>query len=225
MDAKEPERSKSVGQVLNENGPRYGTLSVFELSRLYQEPFPPIKNGLRCRQVLPDEAEAVQATMGQAGIYEAGDVKRRVLSGREGYIGEVVGPDGLAQTVTYGWVALNTEPLGNTGIAFQPPVGDAYLYDFATLPAYRGRGYYPTLLQFILNELAARRLRCAWIGTEPGNDTSARSIVRAGFSKIAHTTFVPSNGPAAPRFELLPIPGTPPDLFAQAQQAHISVAL
>ena len=59
--------------------------------------------------------------------------------------------------VTYGWVALTAEPMGNTGCSFDPPPGDAYLYDFATVPEYRGQGFYPALLRYILGDLATAR--------------------------------------------------------------------
>ncbi len=196
----------------------YGTLSVFELAALPSEwPEQLTKEQLIFRQIHSEEASAIQSAMEKAGIYEPHDAARRLVAGREAYIGEL--PGGII--VTYGWVALSAEPLGTTGCAFEPPPSNAYLYDFATVPEYRGRGYYPALLRFILSDLATQHLERAWIGTEPGNLTSARSILRAGFTKIADTAYVPPKEDQPARFELLGVPTASPELVRIAQAAHI----
>ncbi len=204
--------------------PRYGTLSVFELGHLLPDQHQGRENAaeLECRQVQHFETQALQAAMEQAGIYPPQDVLRRFEVGRTAHVGEIRSAEGGAVMVTYGWVALNAEPLGNTGCAFEPPQGDAWLYDFATLPDYRGHGYYPTLLRFILTDLAAQGLRRAWIGTEPGNDISARSIARAGFHKVADTKYIPRQPEHPARFDLLPVPGISLALVELGQKAHVA---
>ena len=218
------ERSASTGAVAPSNTGEHGTLSVFDLATLRKDMSQPLNLAdlLHCRKVLPDESDLVQATMEQAGEYASQDVIHRLTSGREGFIGEITEADGITRIATYGWVTLHAEPLGDSGCAFEPPAGDAYLYDFATLPAFRGHGYYPALLRFIAADLAARQLRYAWIGTAPGNFVSERSITRAGFHKIADTAYYPSLHGEAPHFALLNATRLSPELLAEVQQAYIT---
>lgn len=195
-----------------------GTVSVFEMDKIPAQGWLDKIGGseLICRRIT--EADLMQHTMDQAGNYVAGDAARRLAAGQQGYIVELpdVGP------VSYGWVTQQVEPLGNSGMAFQPAPGDAYLYDFATLPAHRGHGYYPALLRFIVTELVSQQIRRAWIGTAPGNAVSARSIARAGFRLVSEVWTVPPSAPGESfRFEVKPAPGLPPELFEAGQRAHI----
>lgn len=216
-----PEVSRQVLPLDVPKPSPYGTLSVFDFHTRVVADLAPIKtDGLVFRQIKPSEASLLQAAMEQAGVYEAGDVVRRLAAGREAFVGEV--PGAHPHLATFGWLALDTEPLGKSGCAFEPPPGDAYLYDFATLPDYRRRGYYPALLRYILQVLAERSIGRAWIGTEPGNEISARSIARAGFFKVADTQYLPTEGDQPPHFELHALPNISADLLQAARQAHIS---
>jgi GNAT superfamily N-acetyltransferase len=203
--------------------PRYGTISVFDIQNTPLEwPNRLTRDPIQFRRIYSGEASVIQSAMEKSGIYIPHDASRRLAAGREGYVGEIMESPDRPVAVTYGWVALSAEPLGNTGCAFNPPPAEAYLYDFATVPDYRGRGFYPALLRFILANLAGQGVKRAWIGTEPGNDTSARSIKRAGFTKVADTTYLPGDSQHPPRFELKAVPDVSPELFKAAQLAHIS---
>ena len=182
---------------------KYGTLSVFELKNL-PESWPDAlnKQPIRFRRVLRAEATPLQEAQEKAGDYSPGDVARRLAAGREAFVGEVETASG-SLIVTFGWVALTAEPLGNTGCSFEPPPGDAYLFDFATVPEYRGQGFYPALLRYILGELADGGVKRAWITTAPGNQTAARSISRDGFTKVADTDYIPAAPGHPAYFELL----------------------
>ncbi len=205
--------------------PRYGTLFVFELKNAAM-----IldgtngQNALECRRVTLTESHKLQALMDLCGVYEPGDAARRLSGSRTAYVGEVTGPNGSGRLmVSYGWVSLVAEPLGQSGCAFLPPPSDAWLYDFATDPNHRGRGYYPALLRYILADLSRQNLSRAWIGTEPGNDVSARSIARAGFKKVGDTKFSMSSEDGQPaRFEIIPDPEIQPYLVDAGQAAHIA---
>ena len=50
-----------------------------------------------------------------------------------------------ATPVAYGWVALEGADIGELHVQFTLPAGDRYLWDFKTLPDWRGRGIYPRL--------------------------------------------------------------------------------
>jgi GNAT superfamily N-acetyltransferase len=85
--------------------------------------------------------------------------------------------------VAYGRVATTEAQIGGLGITLALPPGNRYLWDFVTLPPWRGRGIYPRLLQAILaHEDTSERF---WIGHDVGNDASRRGIERAGFALTA----------------------------------------
>ena len=201
---------------------KYGTLSVFELkNRPERWPGTLNKVPINFHKVNPEEADRLQAAMEKSGHYPPGDAPNRLAAGREAYVGEVRGPLGTVM-VTYGWVALTAEPMGNTGCSFDPPPGDAYLYDFATVPDYRGQGFYPALLRYILDDLTGRGIQRAWIGTAPGNTPSVKSIRRAGFSKIADVRYIPAQAGKPAYFEMLEDDRLDPGLRELASRAYVS---
>lgn len=76
--------------------------------------------------------------------------------------------------------------MGELQLEFALGPKTAYLWDFATLPAWRGRGIYPRLLQAIVCAEAARQF---WIMHAPENGASARGIRRAGFTPVGGISF------------------------------------
>lgn len=82
------------------------------------------------------------------------------------------------QLVAYGWVAIGAATFGEPAVAFHVPSESAYLYDFVTLAAWRGRGCYPALLQGVI---AAEPASDFWIIYHIANIASQRGIARAGF--------------------------------------------
>lgn len=95
--------------------------------------------------------------------------------------------------VAYGWVATTGATIGELGVSFALPHRDRYLWDFATLPAWRGRGIYPRLLQAIVAAESAGADRL-WIIHAPENPASARGIARAGFVPIGELSFRAAGG-------------------------------
>lgn len=93
----------------------------------------------------------------------------------------------LAQTpVAYGWLARTQAELGELQLDLRLPPGECYLWDFATLPAWRGLGIYPRLLQAVLRAERAARV---WIAHAPENRASQRGIQQAGFQLVGHLSF------------------------------------
>jgi GNAT superfamily N-acetyltransferase len=84
--------------------------------------------------------------------------------------------------VAYGWAAMQAGGIEELDFSFQVPAGNCYLWDFVTLPAWRGRGVYPHLLQSILRQ--ADEVTRFWIGYEEHNEASARGIAKAGFKVV-----------------------------------------
>jgi len=84
--------------------------------------------------------------------------------------------------VASGWLATREAAIGELGLAFALPPGNRYLWDFVTLPPWRGRGIYPRILQDMLRrETSAQRF---WVGHDLDNVASARGILKAGFVAV-----------------------------------------
>lgn len=95
----------------------------------------------------------------------------------------------------YGWVATRVASIGELNLEIDLPVGHRYLWDFATLPAFRGRGVYPQLLAEIVRRECPPATRF-WIIFAPENLPSGIGIERAGFVSIAELSFA-DDGKAA----------------------------
>jgi Acetyltransferase (GNAT) family len=109
---------------------------------------------------------------------EIGQVLARVRTGSQPYVALLDGaPAG------YGWSARAKASIGEVGLSFDVPHGQRYLWDFATLLEWRGRGVYPALLQAILAAEGVQASRF-WIGHVATNIASRNGIRRAGFGAV-----------------------------------------
>lgn len=111
------------------------------------------------------------------------EVARRLANGHQSHIGSIDGTP-----ATYGWVATRDVSLGELDLAFTLPARDRYLWDFGTLPAFRGNGMYPRLLAAIRGHERATADRL-WIAYAPENVPSAVGIERAGFTTVGELSF------------------------------------
>jgi GNAT superfamily N-acetyltransferase len=110
------------------------------------------------------------------GIHTA-DIAQRIERGHVAWVARLAG-----ETVGWGWCATRELSIGELGIDRPLPPGQRYLWDFFTVPRWRGRGIYPRLLQTIAaNEPEVERF---WVGHDLGNTPSARGIGKAGFREI-----------------------------------------
>ena len=104
--------------------------------------------------------------------------------------------------VAYGWLARNSAAFGNPSVSFHVPEYDLYLYHFVTMLSWRGRGFYPRLLQeIILREMSA--VEHFWIIHQSSNQASRKGIAKAGFHIATHIFHTPIN-------EALLTPGNDP---------------
>ena len=117
-----------------------------------------------------------------------GEVVNRLEAGNRCYVARMGG-----EAVGYGWIADAGAAIGELGLAFRLEADDRYLWDFVTLPAWRGRGLYPRLLQAILRTERDGRF---WIINAPENVASARGIARAGFADVGTLAFTRGGGVA-----------------------------
>ncbi len=124
------------------------------------------------------------------GLSDQAEILRRFAAGKQCYTGKVDG-----KLATYGWVTFDKEDIGELGVSLHLQPGEAYIWDCATLPAYRGQLLYPALLSYILAELRASGLRRVWIGADADNIPSQRGMVRAGFHPVADVLLAVPSGP------------------------------
>src|SRR5262249_52266528 len=90
----------------------------------------------------PTEDRALVAALAGPDRTEVDD---GVRAGHRPYVARLRGTP-----VAYGWSAPNRAAMGELGLEFAIPEGARYLWDFVTLPAWRGLGLYPALLEAIL---------------------------------------------------------------------------
>lgn len=119
-----------------------------------------------------------QAAINHITVAEVAQRKQAGHRPYVGYIGETA--------VTYGWVATRDASIGELGLKFPIPPQSRYLWDFATLPAWQGRGLYPRLLQAIVQAERAERY---WIIYAPENLPSGAGIEKAGFQAVGQLSF------------------------------------
>lgn len=110
------------------------------------------------------------------------DVLGRFESGRWCYTARVEG-----KLAAYGWVSFKEEYVGELRLRLRLKEGEAYIWDCATIPAFRRLGLYSSLLSYIIQDLRRRAggLERAWIGANLDNEPSQRGIARAGFHRVA----------------------------------------
>lgn len=110
------------------------------------------------------------------------EMQRRIDGGNRCYLAFLDG-----EPVGYGWVATEVGRIEEAGLSWPLGPQDRHLWDFVTLPEYRGRGVYPHLLQTILRA-ESEEAGHFWIGHRGDNLASQRGILKAGFK--LHWQFV-----------------------------------
>jgi GNAT superfamily N-acetyltransferase len=111
------------------------------------------------------------------------EVQARRQGGHRPYVGFVQGTP-----VAYGWVATREASIGELRLTFRLPAGNHYLWDFATLPNWQGRGIYPHLLRAILEQESSSAERF-WIIHAPENLPSGAGMHKAGLFPIGQLSF------------------------------------
>lgn len=101
----------------------------------------------------------------------------------------------------FGWSASGRAGFGGGLVTFQLPEKNRYLYDFVTLPTWRGLGIYPRLLQSIVRKESGTDERF-WIIHQSSNTASERGIEKAGFYLVSRVHFLTTGGLA-----LVAVPG------------------
>ena len=111
------------------------------------------------------------------------EVIDRRQDGHRPYVARMYG-----QPVGYDWFATSKVSIGELDINVELPSDDRYLWDFATLPDWQGRGLYPRLLQSIL-EQEIQNAKRFWIIHAPENLPSGAGMSKAGFEFVGQLSF------------------------------------
>ena len=111
------------------------------------------------------------------------EVTNRLTNGHRPYVARMDG-----QLVAYGWLATTKVSIGELDINVELSPDDRYLWDFATLPDWQGRGLYPRLLQTIL-EQEIQNAKRFWIIRAPENLPSGAGMSKAGFEFVGQLSF------------------------------------
>ncbi len=197
--------------VSAENDPRRaGTIWMLNLDEpaLVVQPSMPTT----WRRAGPDLLPALISTTGRDNRVE---FLNRFESGRRCYMAWV--GDELA---SYGWVSFDEEHIGELNLRIKLLPGEAYIWDCATIPAFRRNHLYSALLSYIIAELRAEDFCRAWIGADMDNQPSQRGIARAGFHHVAD--LVMARVLTLRQVWVQGQPGIPDHIVAEARRAFLN---
>lgn len=138
------------------------------------------------------------------------EVDERLASGRRAYV--IQGPPGV---VAYGWVTRGEEQIAEVEGRIRVAPDEAYIWDCATLPPFRGLGLYPTLLRAIARDLADEGVAWVWIAARADNAPSLRGFEKAGYLRVADIRYL-----RLWRWRRLTVQGagSPPSRLAEARR-------
>jgi ribosomal protein S18 acetylase RimI-like enzyme len=193
-----------------ENVPRpVGTIWMLDLDR----PAPVITSFVAAvfHRLEPGSISLLAPALGSDTLKE---IRQRFETGRRCYAAWVGG-----QLAAYGWVSFDQEFIGELSLRLRLPPGEAYIWDCATLPAFRQQHLYSALLAYMLGELRGEKLRRVWIGTNEENLASQRGIARAGFQHVADLFIM--RVLAVRQAWVLGLPDVPDSLVADARRVFL----
>jgi ribosomal protein S18 acetylase RimI-like enzyme len=184
-----------------------GVLWAIDLPATGAAPVPP--DGVRLAEAGAADHAALAVAM---GVPEA-----EVAGRREQACRALVAWSG-DELAAYCWLSTGRQRVGELARELVLPDGDAYVWDCATLPQFRGRGLYTLLLREMVRTLGAEGQRRIWIGASAANAASHRAFASAGFRPaIAMTALRLAGRGLIVRFR--GAPGADPDLVADARRA------
>jgi len=132
-------------------------------------------------EVNADAAEALAKAM---NLPDAEPILRRFRSGRRCFVARADD-----QIAAYGWLSQGRECVGELEREIAIGSDEAYIWDCATLPAFRQQRLYSALLHFITEKMRAEGVRRVWIGTGKANRPSLQGFANAGFRPAIDLTY------------------------------------
>lgn len=124
------------------------------------------------------------------------------------------------QIASYGWVSLHEEHIGELNLRVQLLPGEGYIWDCATIPAFRQNRLYSALLVHIIKELHAEGFCRAWIGADEENLHSQRGMGRAGFHHVAD--LVMAHTLTKRQVWVQGLPGIPDHVLAESRRVFLN---
>jgi len=197
--------------VSAENNPRRaGTIWMLNLD----EPTPVVvpRTPAEFRRVDRDSLPVLASSPDPVKLAE---FARRLESGRQCYTAWVE-----EQPAAYGWVSFQEEYIGELNLCIKLLAGEAYIWDCATLPAYRQKHLYSALLVYICGQLRSQGLCRAWIGADLENVASQKGMARAGFHHVAD--LVIKRVLAMRQIWVTGRPGVPETIVAEARRVFLN---
>ena len=116
-------------------------------------------------------------------------------------------------------MSFESEEIGELNLRIRLLPGEAYIWDCATLPAFREKGLYSALLGYILRQLHAQTLCRVWIGADYDNIASQKGMARAGFQHVAD--LVIQRVLAIRQVWAVGLPDVPESIVAEARRAFL----
>ena len=194
----------------NHDPRRRGTIWMLNLDQELPAISPRVQADFR--RLTPELASALASAAPSLPLTE---ITKRLESGRQCYAAWVEG-----QVAAYGWVSFEHEDIGELNLRIELLKGEAYIWDCATLPAFREKLLYSMLLIYILGELRAQNLCRAWIGADLDNLASQKGMARAGFQHVAD--LVIERVRARRQVWVTGLPGVPESIVAEARRAFLN---
>jgi ribosomal protein S18 acetylase RimI-like enzyme len=147
---------------------------------------PPLPRGLGIARLAGPDAPAPLRARLAAAMAPApeAEIRARLAAGRRAYVVEAP-----AEVVSYGWASLEDEQIAEIEGTIRVRPGEAYVWDCATVPEWRGRGLYPALLRGIARDLAVEGFERLWIAARAENAASLRGFEKAGFVRVARVAY------------------------------------
>jgi len=188
----------------------YGTLWGYERSDGLP-PVCPARIEVEFDEIGPADIDALRAAM---NLPTTEPIEQRFRGRRRCFSLKVEG-----QIACYGWVTQGVECVGELERQFNLGDDEAYIWDCATLPAWRGQRLYSALLSQILHQFHAEGIRRLWIGASQQNAPSVQGIANAGFQQVVDVVY--RRWFRLTYFWMKAAPTAPPDLVSAA--CHIMV--
>ena len=94
------------------------------------------------------------------------------------------------KVVSHCWIAFDEEWIGEIEMLIKPKDREAYLFDAFTLPEYRGKNLFPTVLSNTLNYLKAKGYHRVLIFALNSNRASIKAIQKASFRHFQSVVFL-----------------------------------
>ena len=118
------------------------------------------------------------------------------------------------EVVAYGWLTTASEWIGEVELEIRPGSNEAYIWNCATLPEHRRKGYFRAVVKTIVAKARTEGLTRLWIGSL--EIPASKAVAQAGFVPAIRFTSVWMSGVRWLRVR--PADGVDPGLLTAARE-------